>query len=169
MCVRDIDKKDNLGGDPRVDNIRTFVTNEFVTGINAATIDAKWVVFQTTFSERATEYMSQWMEKRFFSLLCLLSYLILIFHTNTVHFVRDFYLLNVSHSLCLSACCSWSMLGNSLCFVCLVFVTVTSLARTLYLSYSTSGRSGVVPGGPKYLAQEKLATLRQKQIMRYSK
>ena len=67
FCDRDIDKKDNLGGDHQVDNIRKFVINEFVFGINAATIDVKWEVFQTTFSQRATEYMNQWMEKRFFS------------------------------------------------------------------------------------------------------
>ena len=65
FCDRDMDKKDNLGGDRQVDDIRAFVKNEFVFGINAATIDAKWKVFQRTFSERATEYMHQWMEKRF--------------------------------------------------------------------------------------------------------
>ena len=123
LCDRDIDKKDNLGGDRQVDDIRAFVKNEFVFGINAATIDAKWEVFQRTFSERATEYMNQWMEKRF----C-------VFHFGVLSILA-----------CVSSCC------------------------TLSLSNSTSGRSGVVPGGLKCLAQEKLAILRQKQIMRYSK
>ena len=68
---RDIDKKDNLGLDPDVDTIITFVTNDFVFGINAEAVEAKWVVFQNTFSAKATNYMSQWMSKRSILLLCL--------------------------------------------------------------------------------------------------
>jgi hypothetical protein len=66
LNFRDIDKKDNLGSDAQVDIIREFVKNEFVFGINPnTTIAEKWVVFQNTFSARATEYMSQWMSTRY--------------------------------------------------------------------------------------------------------
>ncbi len=70
----DIDKKDNLGSDTQVDLIRQFVTNEFVFGTNAATIAEKWGVFQMTFSERATEYMMEWMNKRLLLQLLLVNF-----------------------------------------------------------------------------------------------
>lgn len=64
LLYRDLDKTENLGRLAQCKDIQKFVKTHFVFGESEQSIEDKWQEFQQIFPERATEYMTYWMNKR---------------------------------------------------------------------------------------------------------
>jgi hypothetical protein len=64
LLYRDLDKTENLGRLAQCKDIQQFVKTHFVFGESEQSIEGKWQEFQKIFPERATQYMTYWMNKR---------------------------------------------------------------------------------------------------------
>ena len=64
LVYRDLENVRNCGRLAELPIIREFIINEFVYGVSEEHIETKWIEFQTTFPEKASEYMTNWMNRR---------------------------------------------------------------------------------------------------------
>jgi hypothetical protein len=64
LVYRDLENVRNCGRLTELPAIREFIINEFVYGVSEDHIDAKWLLFQTTFPPKASAYMEHWMRRK---------------------------------------------------------------------------------------------------------
>jgi hypothetical protein len=65
LVYRDLENVRNCGRLAELLEIRDFIINNFVYGVNEEEhIERKWVEFQTIFPAKAAEYMDHWMNRR---------------------------------------------------------------------------------------------------------
>ena len=64
LVYRDLENVRNCGRLTELPEIRDFIVNEFVYGVSADHIEIKWEEFQNRFPGKATQYMTNWIQRR---------------------------------------------------------------------------------------------------------